>query len=222
MNSKNLKYLFLLLMAAFVLSSCSETDEDETKTEFAHWQEQNEKAFADTLAYAKQQIANGSKEWKVILNWSLQHQTPIKDTNGNEISLKYDDDDYIVVHVLKEGKGTVTPQYTDSIKMSYRGRLLPSPSYANGYVFDQTFEGEYDKSTIISTSSTVSGGSTGWIDGFTTALSNMHVGDHWMVFMPYNLAYGTTDNNSIPAFSMLRFEIILEAYKSTNGKWVTE
>lgn len=75
------KYLFLLMMAVFALSSCSE--DDNTVDEYANWQARNEKAFADTLDYARQQIANGSDEWKVILKWSLQNQTPNKDTNGN-------------------------------------------------------------------------------------------------------------------------------------------
>lgn len=222
MNRKNLKYIFSLLMTVLTLSSCSETNEDEATAEFANWQEINEKAFSDTLSYARQQIDNGSKEWKVILNWSLQNQTPNKDANGNVAILKYNDDDHIVVHVLKEGTGTAIPAYTDSIKLSYRGRLLPSPSYSNGYVFDQTFEGNYDKATAMPTSTTVMGGSTGWIDGFTTALSSMHVGDHWMVFMPYNLAYGTSGYNGIPGYSLLRFEMVLDAYKPANGKWITE
>lgn len=217
MNLKNLKYLFFLLMTVFALSSCSETDEDETKVEYADWQSRNDKAFADTLAYAKQQIANGSKDWKVILNWSLQQQTPNKDINGNEATLKYNDDDYIVVHVLHEGEGTISPLYTDSIQISYRGRLLPSKSYANGYVFDQTFEGSYSDSTAKPTQTTVN---KGWIDGYTTALLNMHNGDHWMVFIPQNLGYGTTENNGIPAYSLLRFEMALNGIKHNKGNWI--
>lgn len=220
MNLKNLKYTLFLLMTALALSSCSETEEDETQAEFANWQQRNDQAFADTLAYARQQIANGSKEWKVILNWSLQNQTPVKDTNGNETTVTYDDDDYIVVHVLEEGKSTVCPFYTDSIQMSYRGRLIPSKSYASGYVYDQTFEqSKYNPKTAKATSATVNGG---YIDGFTTALLNMHVGDHWQVFTPANLGYGSETKTSIPAYSMLRFEMALSAYKRGNGAWIYE
>ena len=219
MNLKNLKYLFFLLMTVFVLSSCGETDDDASQAEFANWQERNEKAFADTLAYAKKQIEAGSKEWKIFLNWSLNNQTGHKDQNGNVINPSYNDDDYIVVHVLDEGTGTETPLYTDSIKMSYRGRLIPSASYKDGYVFDQTFEGNYSATTALPTSSTVN---NGWIDGFTTALQQMHVGDHWQVFIPYNLGYGTTVNSSIPAYSLLRFEMALNGYKRGKGAWITK
>lgn len=221
------------MMTVFALSSCSE--DDNTVDEYANWQARNEKAFADTLAYARQQIANGSDEWKVILKWSLQNQTPNKDANGNTVSLTYKDVDYIVVHVLDKGKGSGCPMYTDSVKVSYRGRMLGTDTYPAGYVFDKTFDGTYDKTTAQVATYAVNG----LVDGFTTALLNMHIGDRWMVYMPYQLAYGTTQSSSstIPAYSMLRFEIVLDSYYrigqvvpgsraveagKKQGTWITE
>ncbi len=128
------------MMAVFALSSCSE--DDNTVDEYANWQERNEKAFADTLAYARQQIANGSTEWKVIrqlVPGRTRHLT--KDPMVMLCSLTYKDADYIVVHVLKEGKGSGCPMYTDSVKVSYRGRLMGTDTYPAGYVFDKTFDG---------------------------------------------------------------------------------
>ena len=215
MNLTKLKYMFLLMMSVVMLASCSE--DDDTEDEYANWQQRNEKAFADTLAYAKQQ--GESKGWYVIRNWSLQNQTPYKDSQGNEANLSYSGDDYIVMHVLHAGTGTETPMYTDSIQMSYRGRLIPTASYEDGYVYDQTFSGDYDSRTALPTSAAVN---TGWVDGFTTALLNMHVGDHVQVFIPQNLGYGSQSNTGIPAYSMLRFELVLNAYKRGNGAWITE
>ena len=103
MNLKNLKYMFFLLMTALVLSSCSETDDD-SQAEFANWQARNDQAFADTLAFARQQSNAGSTEWKVIRNWSLNNQTGNKDQAGNQYTPSYNDDDYIVVHVLGTGR----------------------------------------------------------------------------------------------------------------------
>lgn len=227
------KYLFLLVMAVFALSSCSE--DDNTVDEYANWQERNEQAFADTLAYAKAQIAAGrTEEWKVIRKWSLQNQTPNKDQNGMDVPLSYKAYDNIVVRVLKEGKGSGCPMYTDSVKVSYLGRLLGTDTYPAGYVFDKTFEGTYDKATAQVTTNLASG----WIDGFTTAVLNMHIGDHWLVYIPYQLAYGSTQSSSsvIPAYSMLRFEIVLDSYyrpgqvipgsraaaQALKGGWITE
>ncbi len=195
------------MMAVFALSSCKE--DDSTTQEFENWQVKNETAFADTLAYAKKQIAAGNDDWKVILNWSLQNQTPTTYTDGTSTSLTYKDVDYIVVHVLEHGSGTTSPMYTDSVRVSYSGRLLPSASYANGYVFDKTYEGTYNKQTARLTTMAISG----LVDGFATACLNMHTGDRWMVYMPYQLAYGTSgSSSSIPGYSMLRFEIALDSY----------
>ncbi len=231
MKLKNLKYLFLLMMSVFVLASCSE--DDDTTDEYANWQERNEKAFADTLSYAKAQIAAGDASWKVIRQWSLANQTANKDASGNATTLTYNDYDHIIVHVLKDGEGSGCPMYTDSVKVSYRGRLLGTDSYPAGYVFDKTFEGTYSKATAQLSSFAISG----VVDGFATALLNMHIGDHWMVYIPYQLGYGSsTSNSSIPAYSMLRFEIALDSYyrpgqtvpesralgSAVKGTWITE
>lgn len=66
----------------------------------------------------------------------------------------------------------------------------------------------------------------------------MHIGDHWLVYIPYQLAYGSTQSSSsvIPAYSMLRFEIVLDSYyrpgqvipgsraaaQALKGEWITE
>lgn len=156
------------MMAVITLSSCSE--DDATTDEYANWQERNDKAFSDTLAYAKAQIAAGSTEWKVIPNYSLANQTPTNmGINGSQVVLKYKDTDYIVVHVLNKGNGNGSPLYTDSIQVSYRGRLIPTDSYATGYVFDQSFTGPYDETTALpvkaKTDKASSQSSAGWIDG---------------------------------------------------------
>jgi len=69
-------------------------------------------------------------------------------------------------------------------------------------------------------------------------LMRMHPGDHWMVYIPYQLGYGssTSSSSTIPAYSMLRFEIVLDSYyrpgqvipgsraavQALKGEWITE
>lgn len=183
-------------LSLFLFASCSESDD--SVEEYAHWKSVNEKAFADTLAYARNQIALGDNSWKIIRNWSYTGQ--ISNT-GSELT--YKDDDNIIVHVLQNGTGTKTANYTDSVCVDYRGRLLPSASYENGYVFDQTYKGSLD----LSTAHPVTFAPGIQIDGFSTALLNMREGDRWMVYIPYKLGYGTTEQKSIPAYSMLRFDM---------------
>ncbi|MDP4277664.1 MAG: FKBP-type peptidyl-prolyl cis-trans isomerase [Bacteroidota bacterium] len=54
------------------------------------------------------------------------------------------------------------------------------------------------------------------IDGFDIALQYMHVGDYWKLYIPYNLAYGTSGTTSVPAYSMLVYYIYLKEIVSEN------
>ena len=40
----------------------------------------------------------------------------------------------------------------------------------------------------------------------------MHIGDKWLVYVPWTLAYGESGSGSIPGYSVLRFTIQLVAY----------
>ena len=208
---KNLKYLFLLLMSAFVLASCSETDE-EGDSEYADWQAKNETAFAEILAKAKQE--GEANNWYIYRTWSMDNQTANKDNNNNPITPTYKElEDNIVVQKLKQGEGSaVTVLYTDSVMVSYKGMLM------NDHVFDSNFTDDYDAQKAQTTNFLTKD----LVDGFITALMKMgHIGDHWMVTMPYNLGYGSQQSSSstIPAYSMLKFEIVLKGcYK--NRKWI--
>lgn len=47
------------------------------------------------------------------------------------------------------------------------------------------------------------------IEGWQIALQRMHIGDHWIVYIPYTMGYGTRTSGPIPAFSTLIFEVQL-------------
>jgi len=185
--------ILFLFVAAFALASCSESDEAE---EYPDWQNTNETYFSKLYASAKAQADAGSSQWKVIRSFALN------------ADVATDPDDYIVVEVLEEGEGSGCPLYTDSVRVHYLGRLLPSTSYSEGYVFDQSYYGEYNTATAAPATLAVSS----VIDGFSTALQNMHIGDRWRVYIPYALGYGSTVNGAIPAYSTLIFDITLVAY----------
>lgn len=192
------KYIVRLLLLALPLiaASCSETPAEES--EFDNWQERNDTYFNTAYQTAK----NNPGNYKLIRSWSLPEnvgQTP---------------ESYIVAQVLHEGSGTVSPMYSDSATIHYRGRFIPSKSFAAGYVFDQTWSGDYNLSTMEPVTLCVGR----MIDGFTTALMHMHPGDRWLVTIPYGLAYGTatysTSSSSvaIPACSDLVFDITMVSF----------
>lgn len=209
------------MMTAFVLSSCSETEEDESASEYANWQSRNEEYFSKLYAAAQDD--------NKILNWSFQNQTGNTDNSGNVYTPTYKAVDYIVVEKLAnvwDGDQTSAVRtytaadsvmYTDSVRVAYQGRLMPTTEHPNGYMFDGSFEGSsYDASTSLYSKFAASG----LVDGFTTALLNMRLGDHWNVYIPADLGYGSsTSSSSIPAYSTLRFEIVLLGVKKGNT-WI--
>jgi FKBP-type peptidyl-prolyl cis-trans isomerase FklB len=72
-------------------------------------------------------------------------------------------------------------------------------------VFDQSFIGDFSWKTSAMTQ--LRCGS--FIEGFTTALMDMRVGDHWLVYIPYQMAYGSGSSTTYPAYSNMIFEIAL-------------
>jgi len=93
-----------------------------------------------------------------------------------------------------DGTGDVTPR--SIVSCYYRGSLI------NGKVFDDAFSRGYPEAFRVNE----------LISGFQIALVNMHIGDHWRVFIPSELGYGPRGaGRDIPGNSTLIFEIQLVA-----------
>lgn len=123
--------------------------------------------------------------------------------------------DYIYCQILSKGDGEDSPLYTDSVRINYRLRLIPTDNFPNGQVLDQSYttrdlEPEYN----IPSSFVVSG----LVDGVVTALQHMHIGDRWVIWIPYTLGYGKSDVNKVPGYSTLIFDINLVEYARTGNK----
>jgi len=187
---KILRFLFIaatLLPLAGAVSSCSEQDDEEE--EYANWQVRNDAVTA---------------EWAVDDDY-LRIKSYAKEATTTGKS-----SDYIYYMVLDESDygDKSTPLFTDTVRVSYRGRLIPSKTYIDGYVFDQTYLTD-DYSPLTAGTADFVVGST--VVGFATALQHMHRGDRWLVGIPYDLGYGsgTGSSSSIPAYSNLIFDVVL-------------
>lgn len=194
------KYLFrlllLLAMPLLVLTACSESEGNDD--EYPDWKATNERAFNTVYNMAKEQ-GDDNGAWRTYNVYSL----PSSAATAPESN--------IVVHVLNEGKGTGNPLFTDTVNIHYRGKLLPSKSYAEGYVFDSSWSGDYNLATMQPYDALPV---SGYIDGVATALQHMSIGDRWEVYIPYQLAYGKTGfaTGGIPGYSMLIFDVTLVGY----------
>ncbi len=189
-----LRLLPLLLLALVGLASCSEESDD--VEEFPNWEETNTTEWNTIYSTATQRIAAGDSSWKIFKSWSIEDTLETENTY------------YIVVHVNEEGTGSGCPLYTDSVRCHYKGHLLPSTSYPDGYEFDSSWGSATSTETAAPAQFVVSD----LVDGFATALQNMHIGDDWEVYVPWPLGYGTTGSSSIPGYSVLIFDIQLVSY----------
>ena len=186
--------LFPVIGGSMVGVSCSE--ETEESSEFDNWQARNETFFASL----EDSLSKSPTQWLKLKNYSLDATT--EGTTG----------DYVYAKVISSGTGTDSPMFTDSLRLSYEGRLIPSATYPAGYIFDGTAYGTYNDATNATTKMVmVQSGYEALIPGWITALLHMHRGDHWRVYIPQQLAYGSDDKTSdgIPPYSTLIFDITL-------------
>ncbi len=187
MNVKH--YIFIgLSLLGFV--SCSEADDDEFDS--AEWKNSNELYFE--AEYQTHSIQTDTKF--VLPSWGQPASRALTDVAHTSC---------VLVDVLSKGLGESSPYYTDSVSINYSGSLIPTEDYPNGYVFETSYLKNFDPAVDVPVSSAVAG----FVEGFSTALQQMHLGDKWRVIIPYQMGYGTVVKSVIPAYSTLVFEIEL-------------
>jgi len=95
--------------------------------------------------------------------------------------------------VLKAGTGK-TPTTTNNVTVHYTGKLI------DGTIFDSSVQRGQPASFSL----------TQVISGWTEALQLMKEGDKWMLYIPYDLAYGERgQGGQIPPYAALIFEVEL-------------
>lgn len=131
---------------------------------------------------------------------------------GNDGSIYY--------KVQKEGTSQTPIFYTDSVKVYYTGWTIDNSTPFNE--FEPPYQDPQVYPVFVGSSTTA-----GVIEGWSIALQAMHIGDRWDIWIPQNLAYGSTgkkaDSNyySILPFSTLHYEMeVVEIIR--NGKVISE
>lgn len=96
--------------------------------------------------------------------------------------------------VLSSGaEGGKKPTEKSTVVVNYVGKFI------DGKQFDSGTNATFPLSSVIA--------------GFTEGIQLMKEGDKFRLTMPYNLAYGTSNNQTIPAGSTLVFEVELVSVK---------
>ena len=189
---KHFSYILSLFATLLVLSSCSENEE---AGEYDNWQARNQH-YVDSIA----RLADaGTDGWSKLVAFNLVDSIEKKTANNNH---------YIYIQKQEDGAGTTSPLYNDSIRVHYLGRLVPSTSYPQGYIFGKSYSTYvFNEATDVPALLAVKDNVT----GFATAAMHMVEGDRWKVVIPYYLGYGTSANTSgtIPGYSTLIFDVKL-------------
>lgn len=98
--------------------------------------------------------------------------------------------------ILLRGNGPV-PTAKSTVKVHYRGTLI------DGKVFDDSFARKRPETFRV----------RDVIEGWQEALKAMLTGSRWIIYIPYELGYGTRACGNIPAYSTLIFEVELQGVK---------
>ena len=194
MNKSILWLIGLLFVTSLSVVSCSETDGVEDP--YANWEERNQRYIDSIATVAEANQGNEVGQWKIIRSYKLP---PLGLDEKGKVN------DNVYCEILEVGDGTVSPLFTDSVDVHYRGQFIP---LNDGQIvtFDQSYQGELDLNAATSVGYKPSGVVTGW----TSALQEMKAGDRWKLYIPYNLGYGESGYSSIPGYSILIFDLYLE------------
>ncbi len=201
--------VFLLLLLFFVASCSKDAD---VYDPYHDWAARNTEWYASVADSARQAIRQAraayGDEWESHCAWRMYksiQQSPAYDSHTI--------DDSICVHFVAKGEqGQVHPIQTDTIRVHFRGMLMPT-TLADGttdeLVFMQSYYGVFDALTAAPQKAAVS--STLFTAGTRTALQQMVVGDDWWVYVPASLHYGSTTTGMVPAGSAVRYRLGLAA-----------
>ena len=94
---------------------------------------------------------------------------------------------------MEKGEGKVSPTVRSIVSVHYRGTLI------GGKEFDNSYKRNCPEAFRL----------CDVIDGWQIALQQMHAGDKWEIYIPYEMGYGSKSSGPIPAYSTLIFEVEL-------------
>lgn len=179
------KFFYLFLMMSLAVAFPSCGDDDENNTQIDEaWKKQNEDAFNAMYTNSGYTKYEAPSKTGVVF---YKQTTP---GNGKRIL------------------------YTSRADVYYEGRRIDNIIFdQNDWTFDNPFRVAMNSAVANYSSSNTSGYST-VIEGWTTILQYMTEGEEGEVWIPYQLAYGSTGSGTaVPGYSTLIFKLkVQKAY----------
>ena len=208
-------FVLLLVGCGLAVTACS--SDETTDPVYENWAARNSAAFSDTHSMARTAIAHSKAQygdawtehtpWRVFGNYTLG--TGGKPTANDSLVVRVVNSQLSAAEALKAPR----PLYTDTVRVAYMGRLMPTSANPAGKVFDYSGPSKLESDVFNPSLGTASKfAASNLVVGFTTALQQMHVGDRWRILIPAKSGYGNAAQTSIPAGSMLIFDLQLQQF----------
>lgn len=224
--NKNLFWLIALLFTlSFGFMSCAE--DTTVEDPYANWEDRNVRyldSIADVARANEIPELNEVGKWVIKCNYKISNESSLNpglggssvSSNPFETPPSVNDSVYMKVLEVGEGDGN-SPLFTDTVSVYYCGKLI------NGTVFDQNYSGDLNTEVHVPTHFALQAKQSdgvfgdGLIVGWITALQYMKEGDRVELYIPSALGYGTQGQSSIPANSVLIFDLKLEKVIHPDG-----
>lgn len=184
---------------------------------YVNWQVRNEHYIDSIADVARANLGEEVGKWKIYRNYKIANESTTPGLGGTIVTNPYETpasaSDSVYMRIIEVGKEEgLTPLFTDSVSVYYRGKLI------NGTVFDQNYTGDLDEKIHVPTHFALQANQTdGLIVGWITALQWMKEGERVELYIPAALGYGTQSQSSIPANSVLIFDLKLEKVIHPDG-----
>lgn len=124
-------------------------------------------------------------------DYKLKNQKLLEEIEKQEGIIKHRTG--VMYKMIKKGEGDRSPNVRSVITVHYKGTLI------NGREFDNSWKRGCPEAFRLGE----------LVDGWKIALQQMHIGDRYMIYIPYEYGYGSHKCGEIPAFSTLIFEVEL-------------
>lgn len=205
--NKCLLYLSLFLFLSVGFAACDEVEE---VGEYDNWEPRNT-AFIDSIhALAADRLLplNAAQEEadKFEPGEIFGLETTASTTAGKQ---------YVYCKKIVKNTAGAVPVYTNTVEAHYYGTLITGDSFQGTFEgYGATDRGVLDPETKAPTAfdspTAYSVSGAYWGTGWVSALQYMHVGERWMLYIPYQSGYGT-GTSSLLENSAFTYDLQLES-----------
>ncbi len=208
MHRLNPRLLLPLLLLAGILASCEEVQE---AGEYDNWQARNT-AFIDSLNRISTTIVATEEDARMVQPGQmfriLDDYTSTSTTNR-----------YIYCRKLTANDEGKRPMATSTISNFMYGTLINGEEFYGNFTGYSALDQNIplpppESSWPTAFDSPDESRMSAFISGVFWPLQYMREGERWMIYIPWDSAYGSSGSGtSVPGYSMLTYDVILEEVK---------